>query len=84
MGTPTSSESWRPGDKVPRLEACCEDLRHRIGVQPADAVGIVSTLSGMRGPSVAGLAMNRLHPLQGSSGTGKTSPPVRVRRAVGG
>lgn len=70
-------------DSIPDLKAFCEDLQHRIAVDPANPERVLSyELRDIR-CFLAGLAMSRLHLLQGISGTGKTSLPLAVARALG-
>jgi hypothetical protein len=70
-------------DEVPDLKAFCQDLQHRIAIDPNDPDKVLLyELRDIR-CFVGGLAMSRLHLLQGISGTGKTSLPLAVARALG-
>lgn len=67
--------------ELPDLRAFITDLQLRIASDPRQPLQYsVETLRSF----VAGLAMSRLHLLQGISGTGKTSLPLAFARAVGG
>ncbi len=69
-----------PGD----LGALVTDLRERIAAEPLrPGQPLYFSLRDLR-VFVAGLAMSRLHLLQGISGTGKTSLPLAFAHAVGG
>jgi hypothetical protein len=70
-------------DEIPDLESFCQDLRHRIAVNPDDSDTVLYYSSVDVRCFVAGLAMSKLHLLQGISGTGKTSLPQAVARALG-
>ena len=70
-------------DEVPDLKLFCQELQHRIAMDPANPGKVLLyELRDIR-CFVAGLAMSRLHLLQGISGTGKTSLPLAVARALG-
>jgi MoxR-like ATPase len=64
------------------LQAFCRDLQHRIALDPDSAKVLYYSLPDIR-CFLGGLAMSRLHLLQGISGTGKTSLPLAVARALG-
>ncbi|MCY1083023.1 hypothetical protein [Archangium lansingense] len=70
-------------ERVPRLDKFCKDLRHRLAYNPQTKQELYYSERDVRA-FVAGLAMSRLHLLQGISGTGKTSLPREFARAVGG
>lgn len=68
-------------DKLPNLSDFVRDLQHRM----ADALSgrrLYYSLPDLR-CFVAGLAMSKLHILQGISGTGKTSLPLAFANAIG-
>jgi hypothetical protein len=70
-------------DEIPDLKAFCQDLQHRIAIDPANPDKVLFyELRDIR-CFLGGLAMSRLHLLQGISGTGKTSLPLAVARALG-
>lgn len=70
-------------DDIQDLQAFCQDLQHRIAIDPSNADKILFyELRDIR-CFLGGLAMSRLHLLQGISGTGKTSLPLAVARALG-
>lgn len=66
------------------LQSFVEEVRQRIADEPLrSGEPLFFTLRDLR-IFVAGLAMSRLHLLQGISGTGKTSLPLAFAHAVGG
>lgn len=70
-------------DNIPDLRAFCLDLQHRIALDPSNRDNVlIYDLRDIR-CFLGGLAMSRLHLLQGISGTGKTSLPLAVARALG-
>ncbi len=70
-------------DEISDLKAFCQDLQHRIAIDPANPDKVLFyELRDIR-CFLGGLAMSRLHLLQGISGTGKTSLPLAVARALG-
>lgn len=70
-------------EEISDLKAFCLDLQHRIAFDPANPGKVLSyELRDIR-CFLGGLAMSRLHLLQGISGTGKTSLPLAVARALG-
>ncbi len=70
-------------DEISDLKVFCQDLQHRIAIDPANPDKVLSyELRDIR-CFLGGLAMSRLHLLQGISGTGKTSRPLAVARAFG-
>jgi hypothetical protein len=64
------------------LPAFCRDLQHRIALDPDTDKVLYYSLPDIR-CFLGGLAMSRLHLLHGISGTGKTSLPLAVARALG-
>lgn len=68
--------------EIPDLSVFCEDLQQRIAIDPASSKVLHYSLSDIR-CFLAGMAMSRLHLLQGISGTGKTSLPLAMARALG-
>lgn len=70
-------------DEISDLKAFCQDLQHRIAIDPANPDKVLFyELRDIR-CFLGGLAMSRLHLLQGISGTGKTSLPLAFARALG-
>jgi hypothetical protein len=69
--------------EIPDLEAFCQDLQHRVAIDPSNPSKVLFyELRDLR-CFLGGLAMSRLHLLHGISGTGKTSLPLAVARALG-
>ncbi|HNQ03893.1 MAG TPA: AAA family ATPase [Thiobacillaceae bacterium] len=69
-------------DEIPDLAAFCGDLQNRVAFDPTSGKELYYSLSDIR-CFLAGMAMSRLHLLQGISGTGKTSLPLAFARALG-
>jgi hypothetical protein len=69
-------------DEIPDLAAFCDDLQNRVAFDPTSGKELYFSLSDIR-CFLAGMAMSRLHLLQGISGTGKTSLPLAFARAIG-
>lgn len=70
-------------DEISDLKVFCQELQHRIAIDPANPDKVLFyELRDIR-CFLGGLAMSRLHLLQGISGTGKTSLPLAVARALG-
>ncbi len=69
-------------DEIPDLAAFCGDLQNRVAIDPASDKVLYYSLPDIR-CFLAGMAMSRLHLLQGISGTGKTSLPLAFARALG-
>ncbi len=70
-------------DEIPDLEAFCQELQDRVAIDPNNPDKVLFyELRDLR-CFLGGLAMSRLHLLQGISGTGKTSLPLAVARAFG-
>jgi dynein-related subfamily AAA family protein len=70
-------------DEILDLAALCQELQHRIAIDPNNPDKVLYySLSDIR-CFLGGLAMSRLHLLHGISGTGKTSLPLAVARALG-
>lgn len=66
------------------LQLLVEEIRHRMAANPLrPGQPLYFTTRDLR-VFVAGLAMSRLHLLQGISGTGKTSLPLAFAHAIGG
>lgn len=65
-----------------QLDEFIADLQQRVAYDPETKKELFYSLRDLRS-FVAGLAMSRLHLLQGISGTGKTSLPLAVARALG-
>jgi hypothetical protein len=72
-----------PTETVPDLRSFASELRHRIAWDSQSKKELYYSESDIR-IFVAGLAMSKLHILQGISGTGKTSLALAFARAVGG
>lgn len=70
-------------ESIPDLKAFCQDLQHRVAIDPSNPDKVLYYEPRDLRCFVAGLAMSRLHLLQGISGTGKTSLPLAVARALG-
>ncbi len=64
------------------LKAFAEYVRHRMARDPDTGKVLYYSEEDVRS-FIAGLAMSRLHLLQGISGTGKTSLPLAFARAIG-
>jgi len=69
-------------DEIPDLAEFCGDLQNRVAFDPTSGKELYYSLSDIR-CFLAGMAMSRLHLLQGISGTGKTSLPLAFARALG-
>jgi hypothetical protein len=69
-------------DEIPDLAIFCDDLQNRVAFDPSSGKELYFSLSDIR-CFLAGMAMSRLHLLQGISGTGKTSLPLAFARALG-
>jgi hypothetical protein len=65
------------------LAQFAEDLRYRIAVSPLEKGKRLYYSSQDIRAFLGGIAMSRLHILQGISGTGKTSLPIAFARAMG-
>lgn len=70
-------------ESVPSLRDFANELQHRIAWDSYEQKELYYRLEDIR-LFIAGLAMSRLHILQGISGTGKTSLAKAFARAVGG
>ncbi|RKG56894.1 hypothetical protein D7X30_22450 [Corallococcus sp. AB011P] len=84
MDTDSALQTQTPvTDAITDLKAFCEDLQHRIAIDPNNQDKVL--FYGLRDIRcfLGGLAMSRLHLLHGISGTGKTSLPLAVARALG-
>ena len=68
-------------DRVPGLRSFCEEMRNRMAYDQDPKRRLFYSARDVRA-FVAGLAMSRLHLLQGVSGTGKTSLPRAFARAL--
>ena len=68
---------------ITTLKEFCEDLRNRISVNPDNPEKILYYSDRDVRSFLAGIAMSRLHLLQGISGTGKTSLATAFARSVG-
>ena len=68
---------------IATLKEFCEDLRNRISVNPDNPEKILYYSDRDVRSFLAGIAMSRLHLLQGISGTGKTSLATAFARSVG-
>lgn len=76
-------QSPRPtSETIPGLADFAEYVRHRMAWDPKTGKELYYSAEDVRS-FLGGLAMSRLHLLQGISGTGKTSLPLAFARAVG-
>lgn len=69
-------------DKIASLREFADRVRHRMAFDPLTKKQLYYSIPDVR-CFIAGLAMSRLHILQGISGTGKTSLPQAFARAIG-
>jgi hypothetical protein len=69
-------------DEITDLEAFAEGVRDRMAFDPKTGKELYYSKEDVRS-FLGGLAMSRLHLLQGISGTGKTSLPLAFARAIG-
>ena len=69
-------------DQVLDLAEFAHYVRHRMAWEPNTGKELYYSLEDVRS-FLGGLAMSRLHLLQGISGTGKTSLPLAFARAIG-
>lgn len=72
----------RTTTKIKRLVDFAEFVRHRMAFDPETKKELFYSREDIRS-FLGGLAMSRLHLLQGISGTGKTSLPLAFARAIG-
>ena len=83
MDKSTELQSSRPTtDTIRSLTDFAHYVRHRIAWDPKTKKELYYSEEDVRS-FLGGLAMSRLHLLQGISGTGKTSLPLAFARAVG-
>lgn len=83
MDTDNGLQSTRPTtDMIPSLADFAEEVRHRMAWDPKTNKELYYSAEDVRS-FLGGLAMSRLHLLQGISGTGKTSLPLAFARAIG-
>lgn len=68
-------------ERIPDLEAFAADLQNRIAFNPDPGKRLYYSPRDVR-VFLGGLAMSRLHLLQGISGTGKTSLPIAFASAI--
>jgi len=69
--------------EITSLEEFCKDLRSRISVNPDNPEKILYYSDRDVRSFLAGIAMSRLHLLQGISGTGKTSLATAFAKSIG-
>ena len=69
-------------DRIKSLSDFAEYVRHRMARDPMTGKELYYSAEDVRS-FLGGLAMSRLHLLQGISGTGKTSLPLAFTRAIG-
>lgn len=69
-------------DEIDNLADFCVELQQRVALDPDSGKELYYSLSDIR-CFLAGMATSRLHLLQGISGTGKTSLPLAIARALG-
>lgn len=83
MDTDNGLQSTRPTtDKLPKLADFSEYIRNCMAWDPKTKKELYYSAEDVRS-FLGGLAMSRLHLLQGISGTGKTSLPLAFARAIG-
>jgi len=83
MDTDNEIQSTRPTtDTIRSLADFAHYIRHRMARDPKTGKELYYTAEDVRS-FLGGLAMSRLHLLQGISGTGKTSLPLAFARAIG-
>jgi hypothetical protein len=83
MDTDNGLQSTRPTtDAIRSLTDFAEHVRHRMAWDPKTQKELYYSAEDVRS-FLGGLAMSRLHLLQGISGTGKTSLPLAFARAIG-
>jgi len=83
MDTDNGLQSSRPTtDTIRSLAEFAEYVRHRMAWDPKTKKELYYSAEDVRS-FLGGLAMSRLHLLQGISGTGKTSLPLAFARAIG-
>jgi AAA domain (dynein-related subfamily) len=79
---PELQTSPRVVEEVNDLATFADELRHRIAYDPATGKNLYYAEQDIRA-FIGGLAMSKLHILEGISGTGKTSLPMAFARAAG-
>jgi len=83
MDTDNKLQNERPKkDEIKDLEGFAEYVRDRMAFDPNTGKVLYYSKEDVRS-FLGGLAMSRLHLLQGISGTGKTSLPLAFTRAIG-
>jgi hypothetical protein len=83
MDADNGLQSTRPTtDAIRSLADFAEYVRHRMARDPKTQKELYYSAEDVRS-FISGLAMSRLHLLQGISGTGKTSLPLAFARAIG-
>jgi hypothetical protein len=83
MDKDKNKQSSRPtNDEIRSLKEFSDYVRHRMAYDPRTEKKLYYSPEDVRS-FIAGLAMSRLHLLQGISGTGKTSLPIAFARAIG-
>jgi hypothetical protein len=83
MDNDNDLQSTRPTtDEIRSLKDFAEYVRHRMAYDPKTEKALYYSPEDARS-FIAGLAMSKLHLLQGISGTGKTSLPLAFARAIG-
>lgn len=83
MDSKSNYQSPRPThDTISDLSNFAEYVRHRMAFDPQTGKNLYYSQKDVRS-LIGGLAMSRLHLLQGISGTGKTSLPKAFARAIG-
>lgn len=83
MDADNGLQSTRPTtDAIRSLADFAEYVRHRMAWDPKTKKELYYSAEDVRS-FLGGLAMSRLHLLQGISGTGKTSLPLAFARAIG-
>lgn len=74
--------SHHQSDSIDDLKEFAEYVQHRMAWDPETGKKLYYSAEDVRS-FIGGLAMSRLHLLQGISGTGKTSLPLAFARAIG-
>lgn len=82
MDSKSDFQAPRPTHDTVDLSKFADYVRHRMAFNPETGKNLYYSQKDVRS-LIGGLAMSRLHLLQGISGTGKTSLPKAFARAIG-